>query len=161
MLNIFNSIILGIVEGVTEFLPVSSTGHLILVSHLLKLDNTNFLKSFEIIIQLGAISSVFIFYYKHFFNIENLKKIFIAFLPTAIIGFTLYKILKEYLLGNTLVVISSLFFGGIIMILIEKRYIKNNENKLKSSNSISENILEEDLLSLKNVSYKKSFYLGL
>jgi undecaprenyl-diphosphatase len=95
-MTFFDSIILGIVEGVTEFLPVSSTGHLILTSAILNLTQTDFLKSFEIFIQLGAIAAVVVMYWKMFLQLEVLKKLFIAFLPTGIIGLLLYKIVKTY-----------------------------------------------------------------
>jgi undecaprenyl-diphosphatase len=77
-MTVFQSLILGIVEGVTEFLPISSTGHLILASEILKIAQTNFAKSFEIVIQLGAILSVVVLYWKSFLNIANLK-IVVAF----------------------------------------------------------------------------------
>ena len=103
----------------TEFLPISSTGHLILASRLLGLADTEFVKNFEIIIQLGAILAVVVFYWRKFWNVELLKKLFVGFLPTGIIGLALYKIVKTYLLGNTMVVLWSLFGGGIVLIIFE------------------------------------------
>jgi undecaprenyl-diphosphatase len=100
MISHLHSIILGIVEGITEFLPISSTGHMILVAHWLKIPDTNALKSFEIVIQLGAILAVVVLYFKEFFNLEIIKKLIVAFIPTGIIGLTLYKLLKQYLLNN-------------------------------------------------------------
>ncbi len=159
-MNVFHSIILGIVEGITEFLPISSTGHIVLASNLLKITNTETLKSFSIIIQLGAILSVVVLYFKELFDFETIKKLFIAFLPTGIIGLTVYKIIKEYLLDNIFIIILSLFIGGIMMILLEKRYLRKNkyfrpefDNKLKEENDIS--------LKIKEISYKKAFFLGL
>ena len=100
-MTILQAIILGIVEGVTEFLPVSSTGHLILTSKLLGVADSNFLKSFEIAIQFGAILSVVVLYFKKILLSGELwKKVLTAFLPTAVIGFLLYKVLKTYLLSN-------------------------------------------------------------
>lgn len=138
-MNTIEAIILGAVEGLSEFLPISSTGHLILVSHLLAIPNSDALKSFEIAIQLGAILAVFLFYFKSFLNIETLKKLFVAFLPTGILGFSLYKLIKGYLIGNIYIVISALFLGGIIMLLVEKWYRSNDiENKkIKSINDLS------------------------
>src|SRR5438105_2004902 len=113
-MTIIQSIILGIIEGVTEFLPISSTGHMILASKLLGIADSDFLKSFEIIIQLGSILAVVILYWKKFFAGPDIwKKVLVAFLPTAIIGFLLYKTLKNYLLSNVLVVVWALFLGGI------------------------------------------------
>jgi len=119
-MNFLDSIILGIIEGITEFLPVSSTGHLILASAVLKLSQSDFLKSFEISIQLGAILSVIVLYARSLLkNIELIKKTIVAFLPTGILGLAFYKIIKHYLLGNQNVVIASLFIGGILLILFE------------------------------------------
>ncbi len=114
-----DSLVLGIVEGVTEFLPISSTGHLILTSHLLGIAQNNFHKSFEIIIQLGAISSVIALYWRSFLQIEILKKLFVAFLPTAVVGLLLYSFIKTFLLGNERVVLAALLFGGVALIVFE------------------------------------------
>lgn len=111
--------LLGIVEGITEFLPISSTGHLILASSLFHLPDTAYMKSFEIIIQLGAILSVVALYWRSFLSIQVLKKLFVAFLPTGIIGLALYHVVKTYLLGNELVVLCSLLVGGIALIIFE------------------------------------------
>ena len=93
-MDFLQSLILGVVEGVTEFLPISSTGHLILASSLLGLSQTDFQKTFEIVIQLGAILAVVALYWKAFLNLEVLKRIVVAFIPTGIIGLALYKIVK-------------------------------------------------------------------
>lgn len=119
-MTFFDSIILGIVEGVSEFLPISSTGHLVLTSQLLHLSETEFLKTFEISIQLGAILAVVILYWrKLFLDWELMKRLAVAFVPTGVIAFLLYKHVKA-LLGSPLVVIATLFVGGIILILFEK-----------------------------------------
>jgi len=119
-MSILNAIILGIIEGVTEFLPISSTGHLILASGLLKIQQSNFVKSFEIIIQLGAILAVVVLYWRSLItNWEVMKKIAAAFIPTGIIGFILYKVVKHFLLGNTAVVVWSLIIGGAALIVFE------------------------------------------
>lgn len=123
-MTIFHSIILGIVEGFTEFLPISSTAHLILASELIGLSQTAFLKTFEIAIQSGAIFAVLAIYWRKFLDWEILKKIIIAFIPTGIIGFVLYKLAKEYLLGNISVVLWSLAIGGVILIVFEKYSLK-------------------------------------
>ena len=129
-MNIYETLILSVVEGITEFLPISSTGHLILVSDFLKITQTEFVKSFEIIIQLGAILSVVVIYFKKLIkNIDLWKQIIVAFLPSAIFGVLFYKLIKTYLIGNSLVVVLSLFIGGIVMILFEK-YHKDKEKEL-------------------------------
>lgn len=118
-MDILHTVILGIVEGVTEFLPISSTGHLILVTELLDIPATNFQKSFGIIIQLGAILSIIVLYWKTLCNIDVLKKLAAAFIPTGIIGLALYSLVKTYLLGNQHVVVWSLFLGGVAIIVFE------------------------------------------
>lgn len=126
-MNIIDACVLALVEGITEFLPVSSTGHLILVSRLLGVPDTSFVRSFTIIIQLGAIFAITLLYIR---QLMQSKKILITtllgFLPTAIIGFTLYRLIKNVLLNNQLVVIISLLLGGIAIIVIEK-YIEKTK----------------------------------
>src|SRR3954469_19136261 len=112
------AILLGIIEGITEFLPVSSTAHLILSADAMQLTGSEFLKSFEIIIQLGAILSVLVLYWRRFLNLEIIKKLVVAFIPTGIIGLTVYKAVKS-MLGNVSVVLIMLIVGGIALILFE------------------------------------------
>jgi len=119
-MTIFDSIILGIVEGITEFLPISSTGHLIVTSRFLEIPVTEFTKSFEIFIQFGAILAV-VFYYRNsiFRTVDTWKKVLAAFIPTAILGLLLYPFVKMYLLGNIYIVTISLIVGGIILVIFE------------------------------------------
>jgi undecaprenyl-diphosphatase len=118
-MSFLEAVLLGILEGATEFLPISSTGHLILASNLLAIPETPFLTSFLIAVQLGAIAAVLLAYWRSFLDFEVLKRLTAAFLPTAIIGFILYKVIKGYLLNNELVVIISLLVGGIVIIAFE------------------------------------------
>ena len=123
--------ILGIIEGITEFLPISSTAHLEITSHVLRLTQSDFIKSFEISIQLGAILAVVLIYSKLLFQRGRIwKPIIAAFIPTAVIGFIFYKIIKGYLLGNNWLIVASLFFGGIIIIWFE-RWSKKTEGRIK------------------------------
>lgn len=125
-MNIIHSIILSVVEGFTEFLPISSTGHLILASDLLKISQTEFVKSFEIIIQLGAILAVVYLYFKKLVSgIEIWKKLTVAFIPSGVLGFIFYSLIKKFLIGNTLVVLVSLFLGGIALLVLEHFYKKS------------------------------------
>lgn len=143
-MDIFQTLILSIVEGITEFLPISSTGHLILTSQLLKIPQTEFLKSFEIVIQLGAICAVIFLYWKKFLTDWNLNfKILVAFVPTALVGFFLYPFIKSFLLGSSAVTLISLFLGGLFLIFFEKYLTKNSNKKLS------------------DLTYKNSFLIGL
>lgn len=127
-MEILHAIIIGIVEGITEFLPISSTGHMILTANLLKLANSEFLKTFEIAIQFGAILAVVALFWKKFYkDIEVWKRIAVAFVCTSVIGLLAYKILKTYLLGNQQIVLWSLFLGGIILILFEMNYKEKDD----------------------------------
>lgn len=122
-MNLFQTLILSIVEGITEFLPISSTGHLILASSLLKIPQTEFVKSFQIIIQLGAIVAVVVIYFKELvlsLNFDLYKKILFAFLPSVVFGLFFYDYIKDYLIGNSMVVAISLLIGGVAMLLFEK-----------------------------------------
>lgn len=135
-MSLFSLVILSLVEGATEFLPVSSTGHLIITSQLLGLPQTDFLKSFEIFIQMGSILAVVILYWHQAQKIRaNLTPLFWAFLPTVVIGFTLYKFFKNYLLGNYLITLNALFWGGLLMIAIEL-WLKT-KNSLPQTTSIT------------------------
>jgi len=143
-MSLLHALILGIVEGITEFLPVSSTAHLILAGHALRLADSEFLKSFEIIIQLGAILSVVVLYWSKFWNWEVIKKLVIAMIPTGVIGLTVYKMLKAYLLGNVTVVLITLVVGGIALILFE-RFPKREQAEIDFS----------------EITYGKAFLIGL
>lgn len=144
-MDILYALILGIVEGVTEFLPVSSTGHLILASKLFNIPSTNFQKSFEIIIQFGAILSVVALYWNILWRIETIKKLAVAFIPTGIIGLLLYNTVKTYLLGNEYVVLWALFVGGIALVVFELWHKEP----------------EDAASGIAGISYKKAALIGL
>jgi undecaprenyl-diphosphatase len=147
MFTFLHALILGIVEGITEFLPISSTGHLILTSHLLHIPSTDFLKSFEIMIQLGAILAIVVLYWKTLLLDKTMwLKLGIAFLPTAAVVLVLYKIIKQYLLGNTQVVLWALLLGGIGLIVFELLHREPH-------NATNEKV--------DSISYKHSFLIGL
>ncbi len=122
-MDVFQAIILSIVEGIAEFLPISSTGHLVLTANILNIEQTEFVKTFEIVIQLGAILAIVVLYWKKLTrNFEVWKRIITAFIPTAIVGIVLYKFIKSILIGNTLITLLALFVGGIILIFLELLY---------------------------------------
>lgn len=121
-MEIWHAIVYGVVEGITEFLPVSSTGHLMLVTHLIG-NESAFIKSFEIAIQLGAILAVVFLYPKRLLtNKATVIRVASAFIPTAVLGLLFYKIIKHYLMESTAIVLISLFVGGIIIVLIERHW---------------------------------------
>jgi undecaprenyl-diphosphatase len=119
-MNIFQAVLLGIIEGITEFLPISSTGHLMLGARFLGIAQTEFVKSFEIAIQSGAILAVLFLYGRMLCRDREIwKKILAAFFPTAVVGALLYKFIKGVLLDNTSVVLAALFIGGVVLIVFE------------------------------------------
>lgn len=124
-MTLLDAAILGIVEGITEFLPISSTGHLVLASHLLGLEHTSLLGTFEIAIQLGAILAVVVLYWPRFFETTLIKQLAVAFVPTALVGFLVYPFFKEILSGNMQVVVWSLLLGGFALIAFD--YLKREE----------------------------------
>ncbi len=120
-MNFLDAILLGVVEGVTEFLPVSSTAHLILAARAFGIPESEFLKSFEIAIQLGAILAVVTLYFRSFFDLNALKRIVAGFIPTALIGLVFYGAVKS-MLGSLSIVLWALFWGGILMLIFERFY---------------------------------------
>jgi undecaprenyl-diphosphatase len=136
------AMILGIVEGFTEYLPVSSTGHLILTSKILGIAQSDFVKSFEIAIQLGAICAVVLLYRRKLFvDWESMKRIAVAFIPTGIIGLLLYRAIKQYIIGNGAITLWALFLGGIVLIVFELLHTEKDE-------------------AAERISYAQSFWIG-
>jgi len=144
-MSILQAFIIAIIEGLTEFLPVSSTGHMILASTIMNIQDDAFVKTFEICIQLGAIMAIVMLYAKKFLQSFTIYfKLGIAFIPTGIAGFLAYPYIKAYLF-NSIVVATSLILGGIVLILIDKKVVAKKS--------------ETDVL--ENISYKNSFFIGL
>jgi undecaprenyl-diphosphatase len=122
------AILLGLLEGITEFLPISSTAHLIIAAKALNLPDSDFLSSFLISIQLGAILSVAALYAQKLLKEPKLiLKIAAAFIPTAIIGLAAYKLVKNYLMESLPLVAAALLIGGIILIILEKYFARKNQ----------------------------------
>ena len=144
-MDIFQSIILGIVEGFTEFLPISSTGHMIVVADWIGVSQNEENKAFEVIIQLAAILAV-VFNYKDKFSLSKIDlwiKVFIAFLPLAIVGFIFKDAIKEAF--NLKVVAYMFIIGGIIFLIQEHFY---NDKK-------------QHITRVEDVSFKEAIWIGI
>ena len=142
-MNLWQAIVLGVVEGITEFLPVSSTGHLILAGRLLNLPSSEFLKTFDIAIQSGAVIAVLVLYGRSFLvGTRVLSRVAVATLPAFAFGLLFYKFIKKSLLANPSVVIASLVAGGFFLILFECRY----HGGKRANGSLSEISLRECFL---------------
>ena len=127
-MSIFQAIILAIIEGLTEFLPVSSTGHMIIGSSVLGIAENQFVKNYTVIIQFGAILSVLVLYWKRFLkSIDFYVKLFVAFIPAAIIGFLASDYI-DMLLENVIVVAVTLLLGGIFLLFVDKIFEQNEKN---------------------------------
>lgn len=129
-MTIWQALILAIIEGITEFLPVSSTGHMIIASSVMGISHSEFTKMYTVNIQFGAILSVLVLYTRRFLQTTDFYyKLFVAFLPAAVIGFLLNDYI-DALLENVVVVAISLLVGGIILVFIDriaKDYPKDRE----------------------------------
>ena len=129
-MSIFDSIILGVIEGFTEFLPISSTGHLIVASHFMGIDQTEVTKAFEVIIQFAAILAV-IFNYKDKFTIKKIDlwtKVFAAFIPIGAVGFVFSNQIKELFSINVVAVM--FIIGGVVFLIVEKFFLQKENTNL-------------------------------
>jgi len=136
-MNWLHTIILAIVEGLTEFLPVSSTGHMILAQGFMGMKSDDFVKAFTVIIQFGAILSVVVLYWKRFFQSWDFyRKLLIAFIPAAVIGLLLSDFIDS-MLENVWVVSVMLVLGGILMLFVDKwfTYPEKGEPKMTDSSA--------------------------
>jgi len=144
-MTIVQSIIIGIVEGITEFIPISSTGHMIIAEKLLHLSDDNFNSVFTVAIQLGAILSVVVLYWKKFFDFSRWQfyvKLIIAVVPALILGFLFSSKIDE-LLNSSLTVAVSMLAGGVVLLFID--------------NAFKNPIIHDE----KEISYKKGFIIGI
>ena len=148
-MNTLQSIIIAIIEGITEFLPISSTAHMKFANPFLGIESSPFVDLFEIVIQLAAIASVVVIYRKKFFDFKHFSfyiKLMIAVIPALIFG----ALLKKYIdaaLGNLWVIAIVMVAGGVILIFIDKFFEKAEAAKTEESDQ-------------EGVTYKKSFIIG-
>ena len=143
-MTVFDAVILGIVEGVTEYLPVSSTAHLILSAQLLGLKQDAFLKAYEIIVQIAPIFSVMLIYKERLIQSRKLwYKLVFSFIPTGIVGLLFHERIEEMFSTNSTLVL--MFFTGIVFLLIEYFYKEKQHH-------VSE---------LDSVSYRQALYIGI
>jgi undecaprenyl-diphosphatase len=140
-MNLIESIIIAVVEGITEFLPVSSTGHMIIAEKLLKIEETKFVELFTIAIQLGAILSVIVLYWKKFFDFKKISfylKLIVGVIPALVFGFLFNKKIDALLDSATTVAIS-LLVGGIVLLFIDKFFTNptvNEEEEIKPKHAL-------------------------
>lgn len=130
-MNIFEAVIIAIVEGITEFLPISSTGHMIITSSLLHIEKDEFTKLFEVAIQLGAILAVVVLYWKKFFDFKSWHfylKLIVAVIPALLLGF-LFSDKIDQLLESPTTVAVTLLVGGIILLFIDKVFTTHTIDK--------------------------------
>ena len=129
-MSYLEAVILAIVEGLTEFLPVSSTGHMIIISSIFGIADEAFTKLFTIVIQLGTILSVIVLYWKRFFQtVDFYLKLFVAFLPAVVFGLLLNDLIDD-LLENVIVVAVSLIIGGFILLKVDEWFKSSSEDKI-------------------------------
>jgi len=136
-MDIFSSIILGIIEGFTEFLPISSTGHLIVASEFLGIEQTSVTKAYEVIIQFAAILAV-VLNYKEKFTLEHTQlwiKVFAAFIPIGVVGFLFSHQIKELFSINVVAIM--FIVGGIVFLIVEKFFILKQINVLENVEDVT------------------------
>jgi undecaprenyl-diphosphatase len=144
-MTVFEAVIIAIVEGITEFLPISSTGHMIITSSLLGIHTDPFTKTFEIAVQLGAILAVVVLYWRKFFNFTRWQfylKLLVAVIPALALGF-IFSDQVDQLLESPLTVAITLLVGGIFLLFIDKLFSTHTVDK------------EED------ISFRRAFIIGL
>src|SRR6476660_6960130 len=144
-MNLFESIVIAIVEGLTEYLPISSTGHMIITSSLMGIHKDEFTKIYEVAIQLGAIMAVVVLYWRKFLDFSKWQfyaRLIVAVIPALVLGKLLSDTIDQ-LLESPLTVAITLFCGGIILIFIDRYFLGNT--------------LDDE----KKLSYKQAFFTGL
>jgi undecaprenyl-diphosphatase len=149
-MNFWHAFVLSVIEGLTEYLPISSTGHMIIASSVMGINENPFVKDFTVIVQFGAILSVLVLYWQRFLSSWSFyKKLFIAFLPAAVIGL-LVKNKIDALLGDVQVVAWALIIGGFVLIFVD-RWFKAQEERLEVAKAGT----------IEHLTFGQSFAIGL
>jgi undecaprenyl-diphosphatase len=159
-MTILQTIILAIVEGLTEFLPVSSTGHMVIASSIMGIQEDKFVKLFEIAIQLGAILAVVAMYWRKFFDFKNwtfYAKLIVAVIPALIFGKLFDDSIDEHL-GNPQFIAAVLLIGGIFLLFVDKIFQKNiiSEKNQLSDNDVPNDVIKEE----SQIDYLKAIKIG-
>lgn len=161
-MTMLQALILAVVEGLTEYLPVSSTGHMIITSWFLGINENPFVKDFTVIVQFGAILSVLVLYWRRFLvGVPFYSKLLVAFLPAAILGFLLKKKI-DVLLGDVRIVAWALVLGGIVLLFVDRIWKADEgpstpvvgRDVAKSTNALANHATIEDL------TYVQSLLIG-
>lgn len=152
-MHAIQALILGLVEGLTEYLPISSTAHMMIAGLLLKVTQSDLTKSFEIVVQAGAILAVGFIYFKKIILDFKLWLIILAgFIPTGILGFLAYPLVKKYFLGNYEITIAALFIGGLVLIWFDRWLTEQKNNQNSSKTKITD---------IHQISYSTAAWIGL
>lgn len=160
-MNLFQAIIIAIVEGLTEFLPVSSTGHMIIASSAFGIGHEDFTKIFEVSIQLGAILAVVVLYWKKFFHFTRWQfylKLMVSVLPALFFGF-LFNDFIDQMLGSPVIVAVSLVLGGVVLLFVDKWFPQaafHQEPDILAHHLTKQEVVEAE----EKLSFKRSFIIG-
>jgi undecaprenyl-diphosphatase len=162
-MTLFEAIIIAIVEGITEFLPISSTGHMIIASSLLGIHTDPFTKTFEVAVQLGAILAVVVLYWRKFFDVKRIGefyvKLIVAVIPALLLGFLLSDQIDKLLESPTTVAIS-LLVGGVFLLFIDNIFkahsVPRNQEVLFSDKVQRDGLIDKE----EDVSFKRALLIG-
>ncbi|MBB1284830.1 undecaprenyl-diphosphate phosphatase [Flavisolibacter sp. BT320] len=160
-MNLFQAIIIAIVEGLTEFLPVSSTGHMIIASSAFGIGQEDFTKIFEVAIQLGAILAVVVLYWRKFFQFTRWQfylKLMVSVTPALFFGF-LFNDFIDQMLGSPVIVAVSLVLGGIVLLFVDKWFpqsAQSGEPDILAHHLTRQEVVEAE----EKLSFKKAFIIG-